>query len=412
MIDYALKDPKISFNSALNIEQINLYPEKFIDQSQQTQQITPSDILTSPSKFSTNLTNQSESSQNSALSIYKMGYKYPYICSEILSTEIQVIIDKIIPISDIQNLEESKSYVLNLSTDSMNNTMSGKKEDKDEDIGVVLYGIDEIRREPNFLFNPPEIEYGYEKEKEKLEREKEKEMNNTSIRDISFNMSIDRKYTMSNLETFEILDYILSFLTTGMANLEFNAIQSSYFSKIIISFLRSSKCNFFIRYICYRKPEILINLINNVHLYPICEILVKLLSIENILLDENLNFENIKISILNRLISKFYSGNSNVSSINNNLLISLPLSISEEIIFSNISAMLIDYTENTKNLDALLSESFLNSLNSLLNLIKNKFAMKEILNFCVVLLKQFKFEYEKAYKFVSSISLSKTFLIY
>jgi hypothetical protein len=399
MIDYVLKDPKIPNNTSINIEHMNLYPEKFFDQNQNNQPNNLMDHLSSPSKFNTNFTTQNENAPNLVLNIYKTGYKYPYICSEILSSEVQVILDKIIPISDIQNLEESKSYVLNLSTDSINNTMSGKKEDKDEDIQVILYGIDEIKREPNFLFNPPEIEYGFEKEKEKLE--KEKELNNTSIRDISFNMSIDRKYTMTNLETFEILDYILSFLATGMNNMEYNALQSSYFAKIIISILRSSKCNFFIRYICNRKPEILINLINNVHLYPVCEILVKLLSIENILLDENLNFENIKISILNRLISKFYSGNSTI--INNHL------SISEEIIFSNISAMLIDYAENTKNLDALLSESFLNSLNSLLGLIKNRYAIKEILNFCVVLLKQFKFEYEKAYKFVSSISLSKYF---
>ncbi len=104
-------------------------------------------------------------------------------------------------------------------------------------------------------------------------------------------------------------------------------------------------------------------------------------------------FKHIK-SIFNRLIQQLSQRDDVYSLCNNNILY----------IFS-------EYVESTKNFELLLSESLLTSLSQAILTCKSKVSLKELVNICVVMLKQFKVEYEKAYKMVSSISQSK-YLIY
>jgi hypothetical protein len=390
MIDYALKEPKNPNNFQLNIEVISLYSEKTLQSLEMS-------------------------------NFYKSAYKFPFISSEILSSEINFILDKILPQSDYQNLEESKSYFLNLSTDSF----SVKKEENalnvQDEIGINLTLENEIKKEQNyeknFLFNPPEIEYGYDKEKEKMslffysEKEKfpfasEKERFspqpefNLSLKDISFNTSLDRKMPYYNLDmnSYENLDYILSFL-----NPDLNSIQSSYFKKIICSLLRNSNKNLIVlKYFCFRKSEILFNLLNNLHNREICEIILKLLLTVDVLsLEENSqNYENLKLTIFNKLITNM----------NMNVLDNIH-NIDYTFLFtcSNVSEIFIEYIENTKYFEFLISESFLNMFTQFLGNMKNKFVIREFLKVANSLMKIFKIEYEKAQKLMNSISMSNIF---
>ena len=157
---------------------------------------------------------------------FKYGHKFPFICSEILSSEIQLILDKFFP-EQIGNLEESKSILLNLS-DSFcqrkdEDDCKEKKESPhhniiqtiDENVDEILFPIKE-----SFVFNPPAIEFGY--------TEKEKEN--------SFNFFIDKKfYNAGNYENNELLDYLFSFLSTYSIN---NQVLCGNFAKIVISFFR------------------------------------------------------------------------------------------------------------------------------------------------------------------------------
>ena len=134
MIDYALKEPKNPNNYHLDIEAVALHSDKIIQSGE--------------------LSN-----------FYKSAYKFLFV-----SSEINFILQKILPQSEFPYLEESKSYLLNLSTDSYS---IKKDENVQEEIGInITIENDKIfQSDKNLLFNPPEIEYGYDKEKEK-EREK------------------------------------------------------------------------------------------------------------------------------------------------------------------------------------------------------------------------------------------------
>jgi len=363
--------------------------------------------------------------QNQEMSnFYKIAFKFPLIASEILSSEINFILEKILPQSEFPNLEESKSYLLNLSTDSY----SLKKEENilnvQDEIGINLTIENEIKKEANFeknlLFNPPEIEYGYDKEKEKekslfyTEKEKfssyvEKERFspqpdiNVSLKDISFNTSLDRKMTLYNLDmnSFEILDYILSFL-----NSDLNSVQSSYFKKIICSLLRNPNKNLIVlKYFCFRKSEILFNLMNNILNREICEIIIKLLlTVDTLSLDENSqNYENLKLTIFNKLLTLVNSNLlNNVNNTEYNFLF----------LCTNVSEIFIEYIENTKIFDFLVSENFLNMFAQFLGIMKNKYVIREFLKVANSLLRLFKVEYEKAQKLMTSISMSKKFLFF
>jgi hypothetical protein len=338
-----------------------------------------------------------------SLNIYKYGYKYPFLATEILSSEVQIILDKMIP---ELILEESKSYLLNLSSDSLNMTPA-KKEDATGSYEEMVI-LDEIKKEPQFLFNPPEIEYGFEKEKEKFYFDRLELINSSCIskdRDISLNTSIEKRYNVASFDFPELLDFIFSFASNFN---DANSIQSVYFSRIIISFLKSNKANLFIKYICLKKPEHLLNLINNIHIIGFPDIISKILQLDSINLEETLNYESLKSSMISKLVSRYYINNNLENSyLCNHNNHSSTQNISSLILYSNITFSLIEYLENTKNLDLFLNENFLNSLLGNLASIKNKYSFKEILIFSTALLKQFKIEYEKVYKFMNSVSISK-----
>jgi hypothetical protein len=141
-----------------------------------------------------------------------------------------------------------------------------------------------------------------------------------------------------------------------------------------------------IKYICGRKPEYILQMVNNVINKSICDIVLKILMIENSNLEDMINIDNLKYRIIYILLSFFQIKDS-----------------LEEI--TNIKDIFIELIETTKNFELLVTESCLNAFFNTLYTIKNLFVMKEYLNILVSLLKQFKSEYEKAQKFVSSLSL-------
>lgn len=145
-----------------------------------------------------------------------------------------------------------------------------------------------------------------------------------------------------------------------------------------------------LKYMCYRKPENLISLLNNVINRSMCDIILKILMIDNQNVEELTNFDNLKTKIIYTLLSNFYSKDS-----------------LEEI--TNTKDIFIELIETTKNFEFLVSENFLIIFFSTLVSIKNFFALKEYFLVLIALIKQFKTEYEKAQKFVSSLSLSKYF---
>jgi len=109
--------------------------------------------------------------------------------------------------------------------------------------------------------------------------------------------------------------------------------------------------------------------------------------IENQTIEELANFDNLKSKIIYTLLSYFYTKES-----------------LEEI--TNTKDIFIEIFETTKNFEFLVSENFLIIFFSTLVSIKNLFSLKEYLGVLIALIKQFKTEYEKAQKFVSSLSLS------
>lgn len=158
---------------------------------------------------------------------FKYGHKYPFISSELLSSEIQIILDKFFPEQITSNLEESKSILLNLS-DSFS-----QRKDEDEFKGQkespqlnIITSIDENpddigpAREIGFIFNPPAIEFG----------------NTEKERDNSFNLFIEKKFCIvGSNENYELLDYLFSFLNSQSIS---NPILCGNFAKIVTSFFK------------------------------------------------------------------------------------------------------------------------------------------------------------------------------
>ena len=122
---------------------------------------------------------------------FKHLYKYPYISTEILSSELAIILEKFFPTENI-SLEESKCSFLNISGDSFYQENKKKEELENED-----------------MFNPPDIECGSDygdKNNEIIIMRESKENKENSL-----NMSLDRKYTFGQ-ENNELLDYLFNYL--------------------------------------------------------------------------------------------------------------------------------------------------------------------------------------------------------
>lgn len=122
---------------------------------------------------------------------YKNLYKFPYVSTEILSSELAIILEKFFPTENM-SLEESKCSFLNLSGDSFYQENKKKEELENED-----------------MFNPPDIECGSDyrdKNNEVIIMRDTKENKENSL-----NMSLDRKYTYVQ-DNNELLDYLFNYL--------------------------------------------------------------------------------------------------------------------------------------------------------------------------------------------------------
>jgi len=133
--------------------------------------------------------NQQKTIENSEA--YKLLYKFPFVSTEILSSELAIILEKFFPTENI-SLEESKCSFLNLSGDSFYQENKKKEELENED-----------------MFNPPDIECGSDyrdKSNEVIIMRESKENKENSL-----NMSLDRKYT-SGADNNDLLDYLFNYL--------------------------------------------------------------------------------------------------------------------------------------------------------------------------------------------------------
>lgn len=133
--------------------------------------------------------NTSKAFENSEA--YKILYKFPYISTEILSSELPIILEKFFPTENI-SLEESKYSFLNLSNDSFSNENKKKEE-----------------LEPEDMFNPPDIECGsdYRDKNNEIIIIKESRENKEN----SLNISLDKKYNYTQ-DNNELLDYLFNYL--------------------------------------------------------------------------------------------------------------------------------------------------------------------------------------------------------
>lgn len=314
---------------------------------------------------------------NEQNSFYNDAYKYPLIASEFLSSEIPVLLDKFLPLETVSNLEESKFNFLNLSSESLNSS-------EIEGSNIIL--VDEIKKD-NLYFNPPEIEYAYD----------------LKDKDISLNMSLDRRMTTSSLvDNTDLLDYLFGAMNlfninnaekVKIENCNYNPILSGYFAKIIVSFIKARPAQI-IKYLRSKRSEILITLIEASINTAFAEIVIKLLLVDNLNLEESNNFDNLKIYIVCKILNLIFIYYENF----------------EEL--TNLVFTLTEYIDYTKNLDILLVESFLTGYITFLQVIKDKTAIKQVLSIGYHLMVQFKIEYEKAQKFLSSLSMSTYFLTY
>jgi len=141
-----------------------------------------------------------------------------------------------------------------------------------------------------------------------------------------------------------------------------------------------------LQYICTKKSENLFNLLNQVRNKSICDFIIKILLYEPHNLEESANFDIVKLNILNKLI----------------------LSTNKDEIL-NIQDLFLEFFENTKNFENILCERFLGNLSSQFVSKNNNShlgVMKELLVIAKELILHFKSEYEKAQKFMSSMSMS------
>jgi len=373
------------------------------------------------------------------------GYKFPFVSGEILSCEANFISDKFFQQEpeDRVSLEKNISNIFSLS-DSFNiavlddegDHFGSTREDllrkdngmKDQDLfnprkdsgNQAITREDLLRKDSGMkdqdlftrkdsggmkeqdlfnprkdsgtkdqdLFNPPDIEYGHmETIKENKEREfKEKESKDISLNAVNLFIKFEKSLDYKKNENLELLDYLFSFLSSNTNN-DLNHILAGYFSKVLISLLKT-KSSQLMRYICIKKPENLVNLLNQVKNRSICDFIIKILLYESNTnnLEESVNFDNIKLNILNKLI----------------------LCTNKDDI-SNVQDLFFEFFENTKNLDTILTERFLTNIsNHFVN--KNFNVFREILVIAKELMIHYKIEFEKAQRFMSSMSMSIIFM--
>ena len=316
---------------------------------------------------------------------YNRNYKYPYIASEILSHEFPFLTDKIFPVSPNQNPNTTYPDNILCETSITNNSVNDEMAMNNMIVDDVIEDSGQkVVSKSNLQFNPPEIEYNTDKE-------------------LSLNASLDRKYTMTSSTikydegSLELIDYMFSCV---MNNEKMNEVQGGYLVKIVQSFIHltnnnnNNRGNLFMKYLCFKKKEILITMMNNIHLDYYRNIILEILLYDNTNEDDNSLFEGMKNNLLSYLISLF--------GVENN--------ISKGIFFyREICDLLSEYIEGSKNcIDYFMNDNLLCSYSTLFTSGKNLSyeSLEYLFIFLSNLIKEYKIEYDKSSKFLTSLSKS------
>ena len=243
---------------------------------------------------------------------------------------------------------------------------------------VIEESNQKVVAKSNLQFNPPEIEYNTDKE-------------------LSLNASLDKKYYMSSIIKYDegnldLIDYLFSIV---LNNDKVNDVQGGYLVKIIQSFIHvtnGNRGNLFMKYICFKKKEILLNMMNNIHIDCFRKIILEILLYEVNSEEDNLIFEGMKNHLLGYLISLF--------GVENNKTVYF---------YREICDLLCEYIEGSKNCcDFFINDNFLNCFCSLFP--SNKMLpyenIEHLLIFSTNLIKEYKIEYDRSSKFLISLSKS------
>ena len=331
MIDYALKPPQYP-EKEINIEKINSTKDYFTS-------IKPDDEK-----------------------IYLKNYKYPYMSSEILSSDFPFLLDKLITneFSKITNNEfYSSTALLNLNANASgigelsminNNSIGDEQGNIVDDSMEENYSI--CKKETFTGFNAQELEINIEK-------------------DIS-----------ENENNSELIDYLFN---VGLNN-ELNSIQGGYLVKITRSLLHSlynpGKSCAFIKYICL-KNDLITKILSKTQNFYCQDIIFEILMYneednkeEN--KEENTILDKMKTNILSMLVSALKTQPDGIKDI------------------------LCDYILNCKNIETIINENFLSIFCNAFNSVTNENILD---NFCVIIsqiIKQFKNE-----NFINNITSSK-----
>jgi hypothetical protein len=294
----------------------------------------------------------------------KRGYKYPFYSCEILTCDANFILDKFFQDNIIEDkLERNASVFFNLNDSFI---IAGTDEEFIDTFEKKDSVIDD-----KAMFNPPAIEYCG--------------MGSKEFKEIKGKDENWKEMSLDTVLIFLIM-YLFNFLMTSSSNFQadLNPVLSGYFSKVVISLLKFKPTTFF-KYICIKKPEYLKNIISQIKNKSISEIISKILLAElSSNLEENVGFDTIKINILNKI-----------------------LTISNKDDLLNVQDIIMDYLENSKNLDIILSDSFLNTLSNQIQFTAKMDCIdKEYIHIASNILCHFKSEYEKAQKFMTSMSMS------
>jgi hypothetical protein len=324
--------------------------------------------------------------------VINKNYKYPFVSSEILSHDLPFIVEKFFPLAsnniNVSNYSDTLICENSITNNSVNDDL-----------------IDEIIEETQVIkklqFNPPEVEYNSGSEKDK---------------DISLNASLDKKnmftsrfednyYTLN----YELLDYM--FNTLWQYENKITDVQGSYFVKVIQSFMRlpNNKGYLIIKYMCYKRKDILFKIINGIQMDFNRKIILELLLYTYPYDNANNEDDNINTSILG------------IDNIKTQCLLVLINVFKDEIIedyvYKEICLLLCEYIDFSKTCcDYLVNDVFLNSVINVfetITSIKNEniiqrtyMKLVQIFVFLSRLIREYKIEYDRSQKFISSLSRS------
>ena len=269
---------------------------------------------------------------------FLFSYKYPYLSSEILSSDYSFILDKLINISSNNNITIS-NIRFNTNASIILNDMNSNENFFGEEFIDDNFTKKEIPKAENFEFGSSE----------NLENPIEFSENDRNL---------------------ELIDYLFN---TSFSE-ELKGVQGGYLIKIVRSLTHSlyspNKSIFLMKYICYRKNgEILDNMIKRIKYFYFQEIIYDILLYkdEENSFNKNGGLDKIKINIVSQLIKYLKKG------------------------VEGIKDIFCEYIINCKNEELLISDTIFNQFCSEFVFNDEKIFDK----FCIIsshILKQYKFE--------------------